>query len=210
MEEAERRALAEVEEVRLREDDECLMWNILHLFPRLKPKSKVRLREEVKEAVGKERWNFRSNRGRSHFVFFLFLYLQVTRERSRRPTMAREWRILRQRRRASLPTLTNMSNMSSLSTLPLPTLTTLTTVTTLQNMSNVNSDAHPIKMRGNQEEPRSKDELESSLLSDAPLSKSTKDKDNQDATVNDPSVPDCSCYLEQMKGKQKGIVRGEL
>ena len=27
----------------------------MHLFPRLKPKSKVRLREEVEEAVGKER-----------------------------------------------------------------------------------------------------------------------------------------------------------
>ena len=116
--------------------------------------------------------------------------------------MAREWRILRQRRRASLPTLTNMSNMSTLSTLP-----TLTTLTTLQNMSNMNSDAHPIKMRGNQEEPRAKDELESSL-SDAQLSKSTKDRDNQDATVNDPSLPDC--YLEQMRGKQKEMVRGEL
>ena len=64
-------------------------------------------------------------------------------------------------------------------------------------------------MRGNQEEPRAKDELESSL-SDVQLSKSTKDKDNQDATVNDPSVPDCWCYLEQMKGKQKEMVRGEL
>ena len=47
MEEAERRALAEVEE--------------------------VRLRDEVEEAVGKERNRkvFCSNRGRSHFVFFL-------------------------------------------------------------------------------------------------------------------------------------------
>ena len=119
--------------------------------------------------------------------------------------MAREWRILRQRRRASLPTLTNMSNMSTLSTLP-----TLTTLTTLQNMSNMNSDARPIQMRGNQEETRAKDELESSLLSDAQRSKSTKDKDNQVATVNDPSVPDCWCYVEQMKGKQKEMVRGEL
>ena len=70
--------------------------------------------------------------------------------------------------------------------------------------------AHPIQMRGNQEEPRAEDELESSLLSDAQLSKSTKDRDNQDATVNDPSVPDCWCYLEQMKDKQKEMVRGEL
>ena len=116
--------------------------------------------------------------------------------------MAREWRILRQRRRASLPTLTNMSTLS--------TLPTLTTLTTLQNMSNMNSDTHPIKMRGNQEEARAKDELESSLLSDAQRSKSTKDRDNQDATVNDPSVPDCWCYVAQMKGKQKEMVRGEL
>ena len=167
----------------------------------------MRLRDEVEEAVGKERnrkVEFLQQQGKKSFCF---LPLKVTGERSRRPTMAREWRILRQRRRASLPTLTNMSNMSTLSTLPLPTLTTLTT---LQNMSNMNSDARPIQMRGNQEETRAKDELESSLLSDAQRSKSTKDRDNQDATVNDPSVPDCWCYVEQMKGKQKEMVRGEL
>ena len=149
------------------------MLNILHLFPRLKPKSKVRLREEVEEAVGKERnrkVEFLQQQGKKSFCF---LPLKVTGERSRKPTMAREWRILRQRRRASLPTLTNMSNMSTLSTLP-----TMTTLTTLQNMSNMNSDAHPIQMRGNQEEPRAKNELESSLLSDAQLSKSTMDRDN--------------------------------
>ena len=163
----------------------------------------------MEEAVGKERnrkVEFLQQQGKKPFCF---LPLQVTGERSRRPTMAREWRILRQRRRASLPTLTNMSNMSTLSTLP-----TLTTLTTMQNMSNMNSDAqciaHPIKMRGNQEEPRAKDDLESSLLSDAQLSKSTKDKDNQDATVNGLSAPDCWCYVEQMKGKQKEMVRGEL
>ena len=165
----------------------------------------MRLREEVEEAVGKERnrkVEFLQQQGKKSFCF---LPLKVTGERSRRPTMAREWRILRQRRRASLPTLTNMSNMSTMSTLPLPTLTTLTT---FQNMSNMNSDAHPIKMRGNQEEPRAKDELESSLLPHAQLSKSTKDKNNQDAIANDRSDPDC--YAEQMKGKQKEMVRGEL
>ena len=172
------------------------MWNVEYptFISKIKPKSKVRLREEVEEAVGKERnrkVEFLQQQGKKPFCF---LPLQGTGERSRRPTMARAWRILRQRRRASLPTFINMSNMSTLSTLP--TLTTLTTLTTLQNMSNMNSDAHPILKRGNQEEPRSKDELESSLLSDVHLSKSTKDKDNQGATVNDPSVPDCWCYAE--------------